>query len=394
MLHQLKERFYWPRMSEDVKNWCQTCATCATRKSPAPKARAPLQTIQTGYPMQVIAVDITGPFPESEAGNSYVLVVGDYFSKWMEAFAIPDQEARTVAAKLVDEGYCRFSPPEQLHSDQGRQFESDLVKEICSILRIVKSRTTPYHPQSDGLVERFNRTLKHMLSTTVRDHPFDWEDRLRKVCMACNTSIHASTSYTPFYLMFGREARLPIDIVFGTKTPPSESVGSYATHLRRSLSEAYSDVRHQLQAAHQRQKEVYNKRVHGEPYKVGDLVWLHNPAVPPGQSRKLHHPWTGPFQVLEKISEADYRIKEAHRKKAPTVVHFDRLKVCPPNTRLPQPLQNEAPDEAVPTSGTPTNIFELEIVSSVDDSDIEIAPVRKSTRHRQQPERYIPVVTH
>ena len=78
MLHQLKERFYWPGMSEDVKNWCKTCATCATRKSPAPKARAPLQTIQAGYPMQVIAVDITGPFPESDAGNSYVLVVGDY----------------------------------------------------------------------------------------------------------------------------------------------------------------------------------------------------------------------------------------------------------------------------------------------------------------------------
>jgi len=117
-LEQLKERFYWPSMSEDVKHWCQTCSVCATKKSATPNSRAPMQPIRAGYPMQVIAVDITGPLPESEAGNSYILVVGDYFTKWMEAYAIPDQEAKTVATKLVDEFYCRYSPPEQLHSDR------------------------------------------------------------------------------------------------------------------------------------------------------------------------------------------------------------------------------------------------------------------------------------
>lgn len=116
---QVKERFHWPGMAEDV--WCKTCASCATNKSPSTNARAPLQTITAGHPMQVIAVDITGPFPESEAGNRYVVVVGDYFTRWMECFAIPDQEAEAVARKLVDEVFCHFSPPEQLHSDQGRR---------------------------------------------------------------------------------------------------------------------------------------------------------------------------------------------------------------------------------------------------------------------------------
>lgn len=306
MLNQLKERFYWHGMAENVRNWCQTCVPCATNKSPTPKARAPLQTIAAGHPIQVIAVDITGPFPESEAGNCYVLVVGDYFTRWMECFAIPDQEAETVARKLVDEGFCRFSPPEQLHSDQGRQFESDLLRRICQALQIEKSRTTAYHPQCDGLVERFNRTLKHMLATSLKDHPFDWEDRLRKVCMAYNTSVHSSTGYTPFYLMFGREARLPIDIAYGTKQPVNTSARDYATQMKDSLEDAYARVRINLDTSHRLQSELYNRKTHGKPYETGELVWLHNPAIPPGESRKLHHQWTGPYKVLEKVADVDY----------------------------------------------------------------------------------------
>ena len=135
--------------------------------------------------------------------------------------------------------FCRFSPPEQLHSDQG-QFESDLVKEICKLLNIRKTRTTPYHPQCDGLVERFNRTLLDMLATTTRQHPFDWEDQIHKVCMAYNTSIHASTGFTPFYLMFGREAKLPIDLMYGTGNNNVMTTTEYATQLKKGLEEAYS----------------------------------------------------------------------------------------------------------------------------------------------------------
>ena len=107
MMHQLRERFYWPGMLEDARNFCKTCATCAMNKSPSTNARAPLQTVAAGHPMQILAVDITGPFPESETGNRYILVVGDYFTRWMECFAIPNQEAGTVAKKLVDEVFCR-----------------------------------------------------------------------------------------------------------------------------------------------------------------------------------------------------------------------------------------------------------------------------------------------
>ena len=164
-----------------------------------PTTRAPLQSIKTGYPLQLVAMDIMGPFPESEAGNTHILVVADYFTRWTEDYAIPNQEAVTVAKKLTEEFFLRFSPPEQLHSDQCRNFESALIAEICKLLGIKKSRTTPYHPQSDGLVERLNRTILSMLATSANEHPFSWEDQLRSVCLAYNTSVHPTTTYTPFF---------------------------------------------------------------------------------------------------------------------------------------------------------------------------------------------------
>ena len=199
---QLKERFYWPGCGEAVRIWCRQCKICASRKMTIPSRKVKLQTIQAG------------PLPETADGCRYVLVAADHFTRWVEVYAIRNQEAITVPKKLVDEMFCRFSPPEQLHSDQGRQFESDLIAEICKLLEIRKTHTTPYHPQGNGMVERFNRTLLDMLAKTTHNHPNDWECCVRKVCMAYNSSVHPSTGFSPFFLMFGREAKLPVELMY------------------------------------------------------------------------------------------------------------------------------------------------------------------------------------
>ena len=198
--------------------------------------------------MQLVAVDILGPFPTSSSGNSYILTVGDYFTRWMEAYPLPNQEGRTVAEKLTNEFFLRFSPPEQLHSDQGRQFESHLVAEVCKLLSINKTRTTPYHPQSDGLIERFNRTLLSMLASSGAQFSPDWEDYLRPLCMAYNSSVNPTTGYTPFFLMFGRQVRMPIDVLYGQ---PSESQSSpeYAAALRSRLERDFKYVRQRMRAS-------------------------------------------------------------------------------------------------------------------------------------------------
>ena len=198
--------------------------------------------------MQMVAVDILGPLPRTSAGNRYVLVAGDYFTKWIEAYPIPNQEAVTVAQKLLDEMFCHFSLPERLHSDQGRQFEADIIKQLCQLLQVEKTRTTPYHPQSDGFIERFNRTLLNMLSTCLDHHNSDWDMYVIKVCIAYNSSVQSTTGYSPFYLMFGMDARLPTDIIQElpqciADIPMQQLYGQYVVNQQEKFLKAFETVR-------------------------------------------------------------------------------------------------------------------------------------------------------
>jgi len=122
-LDRVREKFFWPGYAESIREWCKTCPRCAAKKNPTPKRQGPLQSVHTRYSLQIVAADIMGPLPTSKNGNRYILVVSDYFTKWVEAYAIPNQEATTVAHQLINM-FCHFSLPEQLHSDMGAQFES------------------------------------------------------------------------------------------------------------------------------------------------------------------------------------------------------------------------------------------------------------------------------
>ena len=151
--------------------------------------------------MERIAVDIAGPFPVSNKGNKYILVVQDYFTKWVECFPMSNMEAGTVAKIVVEEVVTKFGIPNKIHSDQGRQFESELFKEMCKLLQIEKTRTTAYHPQSDGMVERFNRTLASMISMFVDENHSDWDELLPYMTMAYRATEDETTGIChPTYL--------------------------------------------------------------------------------------------------------------------------------------------------------------------------------------------------
>ena len=280
-----------------------------------------------------MAVDILGPLPVTSQGNSYILVA-DYFTRWLEAWPIPNQEIKTVAQKL------HFSLPDQILSDQGRQFESGVMEELCKLLQIEKSRTT-YHPQGDGLVERANRTLLNMLSTVVEEHQEERESHLQPVCMAYNTSIQPTMGYSPFFLMFGRTARMPIDLVYGTNNSNSQNVHCFVRDMANVLENAYRHVRSTMGPKQENQKELYDWKGHGDPYKVGDLVWLHSPVVPRGSSRKLHHPWIGPYKIVKQLSDITYRIQSFRGRRRRLVAHFNCLKPCLDDMRFEEIVNSQ-----------------------------------------------------
>ena len=178
--------------------------------------------------------------------------------------------------------------------------------------------------------------LLDMLATTVQNHPLDWEDHIRKVCMAYNTSIQATTGYSPFYLIFGRNAYLPVDVMFPTEKPAADvSYGEYAKMMSKTMEKAFHTVCEHVGDNHGQQKQFYDKKCHGERFQSGDLVFLHSIVVPRGQAKKLYHPWSGPWRVVKPLSEAVYRIQgPSGSKQRRMIVHFDRLKPCPKGTEF------------------------------------------------------------
>ncbi|MES9883736.1 MAG: DDE-type integrase/transposase/recombinase [Sedimenticola sp.] len=322
---KLKCRCYWSGWQEDVEIFCKECLECGSRKSPTKHTRAPMVANCAGSPMEKIALDILGPLPTSKDGNRYILVISDYFTKWTEAYALPNHRAKTVAKTLVDEFICRYGAPMIIHSDQGSDFESKLFKEVCVLLAIKKTRTTPYHPQSDGQVERFNRTLLDMLSKHVQEDQTDWDIHIPHVMMAYRSSEQDSTKFSPAMLMFGHELRLPIDVIVGDPPKAKPQISDYASHLRTSLNTAFKKVRDNLEASHKIQKDTYDVKVAGMRIEEGDDVWLHSPAVKVGRTTKLNCPWEGPYTVLQKMSDVTYKIKRAGGRKE-KVVHYNRLK--------------------------------------------------------------------
>ena len=175
MMSRMRDRFYWLHMPIDVRIYCKNCLSCVKRKPPPKKTKARLQQQVSGVIFERIAIDFTGPFVECSSHNRYIMVVCDYFSKHCEAYPIPDISAETAAMVLVNEWICRYGVPISLHSDQGSSFEASLFQELCKLLQIDKTRTSPYRPQSDGMVERMMRTIKGMLYHYLSDKQEDWD---------------------------------------------------------------------------------------------------------------------------------------------------------------------------------------------------------------------------
>ena len=330
---RLKCHFIWPGMYKDVRNYCDACVLCQRRHCPIPKKQAPLVTEVMSRPFERIALDIT-EMPNSAKGNKYALVAMDYFSKYVRVYPMPDQKTETVLEALLDWVHD-FGVPERLHTDQGRQFEADLFQLMCEKLGIQKTRTTPYHPESDGMVERFMRTLKDIVAKYVDEEGLQWDINLKAYSMAYNSSVHSTTGFSPYFLVHGFEPRLPLEAAFA---PPRKLVPAktFITDRMGAMRDAHRRVRIRSERVSKETARRYDHRVNEVQYREGDQVWVRDHRAAVGGKPKLGLPYSGPANVIGKVGKAGkevaYRIRDQRGRVR--VVHHNHLKPVVGSSRV------------------------------------------------------------
>jgi RNase H-like domain found in reverse transcriptase/Integrase zinc binding domain/Integrase core domain len=324
---QVKRRAFWLGWRGDVKRFCRRCLQCNSYyRGKLPKS-ASLQPIIAGAPFERLSIDLTGPHVRSSRGSVYILTCADPFTKWVEAFPIPNKEAITVAKVLVEQVFCRFGVPVALLSDRGKEVDGRIMNEVCKLMDIDKMRTTSYKASTNAAIERFHRTLNGMLGRIISENQKDWDVWLPYVMAAYRSSQNEVTSYSPNYLMLGREVRAPVDIVLGTGYDQhmETTYDDFVEKLKSRLQTAYDIVRRQLGQAALRNKKYYDLRVKPMTYKVGDFVYYYNPRRTRGLQEKWQRKFTGPFEVVKLLGPVNILIRRTPRTR-PFVVHLDKVK--------------------------------------------------------------------
>uniref|UniRef100_A0A8C6M880 Gypsy retrotransposon integrase-like protein 1 n=1 Tax=Nothobranchius furzeri TaxID=105023 RepID=A0A8C6M880_NOTFU len=271
VLHLARARFYWPRMAKSIEEKCRNCPRCFRRKA-VPQRAAPLTNISSTYPLDLVCMDYLSLEPDSH-GTRNILVITDHFTKFAVAVPTKDQKARTIAKALWENFIVCYGFPSRLLSDQGRDFESKMIKELCAMMGANKIRTTPYHPRGNP-VERFNRTLLDMLGTLEERDKYHWRDFVKPLVQAYNCTRNDTTGYSPYELMFGRQPRLPIDIILGIQPEKTshKTQSEYVENLRQRLQESYSLAAEKSQKMGQKNKTRFDKRVRAAELIAGDRV--------------------------------------------------------------------------------------------------------------------------
>ena len=214
-IDQVKRRFYWLTRKEDTIRFCKRCEPCNEYHREKLRRTGPLQPVIAGAPYERWYIDLTGPHPRSERGHVDILTCVDAFTNWAEAFPLRSKEVEPIAKVLVEQVFCRFGSPVSLLSDQGKEVDGNIMKQVCRMLGVDKLRTTPYKPSTNP-VERLHRYINTILGKTVASHQKDWDTRLSFAMSACRASRHESTGYTASMLTLGTEVRAPADIVYGS----------------------------------------------------------------------------------------------------------------------------------------------------------------------------------
>jgi transposase InsO family protein len=297
-------------------------------------------------------LDIVGPLPVTKQGNKYLLTITDHFTTFCDAIPIAKQNTETTARKFVIRIITQFGVPKTLLTDRGANFTSALIKETCKLLKIQKLQTSSYNPQANRVCERMHKLLIYMLSHFVRKDARNWGEYVPYAVMAYRATSHCSTGYSPYYLVYGREMRLPIEEDWKPRLRNKSAEGSEYEALVRVLAERLHEAKkvagQQSKQSHDIAKRFDDRKTKLEQFRKGDFVYVHDPIYKHGKARKFSYQYKGLYEIKEKISPLIYKVRLADG--TSVIQHINRMKehssrqeiiMCYPSTEVPIKLRSQ-----------------------------------------------------
>ncbi len=333
-LMRIQEHYWWLSMAADIANFIKSCHTCQMTNDPFQHHTrlAPFKPLDTpDRPNQRVHADLFGPLLKTASGNTWILVVTDAFTKFTRAIALPNKEAKTVASAIFNAWISLFGPMAILITDNGKEFSNALNKELCSFLQIDRRFTSSIHPQTNAAAESFNKWIIHYIKSSKITDDSDWDELLAPMILAYNTTVHDSTTKSPYFLTFGLQPRTAINPTL----PPAKLTSPWASHQAKILTQARATVAKNIESTRakikKQQKAVTLK--HFEPHQ---LIYIYYPkSAIPGQkgNPKLHCNWV-PGKILEKINSLTYKVLRQDGRGA-FLAHINRLKPLRPISFAP-----------------------------------------------------------
>lgn len=332
---RLRQKFYWPKMKSDVIKFVKRCKTCIAYKVVQDKPCGLMGTRPViSKPFQLISVDIVGPLPRSSKGYLYILVVCDYFSKFVLTFPLRAASAKIISQHIENDVFLLFGVPQFLVSDNGTQFRSVEFKNLCQKYNTTILYTALYHPQSNP-TERTNRVIKTMLAVHVQENHRKWDVFLSPVTCAIRTLVHEVTGHTPYFILFGRE-----HVIDGKRFAPVNVADKNLTYdrseeridRRSGFEKLFTEVKEKLKSAYEKYSRQYNLRRRHVEYHIGDEVWRRNYALSSKTdyfAAKLSPKYIGPFRVKKKTGYCTYEIVDETGKSS-GIWHVKDLRAGPP----------------------------------------------------------------
>ena len=307
---RVQDEFYWPKMYTHIRKYVKSCHVCQKKSKKGPAtSKAPLQRNPlVGVPFERMAIDLVGPLVKTPRNNMYILTVVDVATRWVEAIPLRNIDTEHVAEALVSI-FTRIGFPKEILSDRGAQFTSDLMAEVMKLIGVRQAFSSPYHPQANGLVERMNGTIKHMLRKVSEEKPKDWDRYLPSVLFAYREIPQETTGFSPFELVYGRTPRGPLAILKDIYSDAdieeeTKTAYQYVINLEKRIVESCLLAAKNTEEQMEIQAQYADKTARLRSLKAGDWVLILLPIT----KNKLLMEWKGPFQVLDKMSTTNYRV--------------------------------------------------------------------------------------